>query len=444
MDESPPPLQPRSIPLESGGSFPLDGAPAPRALVVIDESDVAHLVGAVLDAAGADVRTVATAAAAWGVLGGGEVDLIVMDLVLPDTDGRKFLMRLRERADTAGIPVIILSARDDSAIKSECFALGAEGFFGKPVDPEALVSAVTALARTSHAEGRDVGEDPLTGHLSRAGFLDAVGALPPATPVTVVLLELDGFEELSQRIGWASVETVLAQTGAALGEALPTGARLARWEGAEFILLLEGASDAEAREAGAALLAGVRDRIWVGGVAGERLTASAGIASGNAGGFLDGLLETARYRLFRARAAGGDRLEGEMSAGPIATIRVVVAEDDPGTGALLRARLEREGFALTIHEDGARAHEAILADRPDLVLLDVRMPGMDGFDILASLRSNPDRMDVPVIMITSLGRESDLVRGFELGADDYMVKPFSPTELLARIHRLLGRKRLSR
>jgi DNA-binding response OmpR family regulator len=107
---------------------------------------------------------------------------------------------------------------------------------------------------------------------------------------------------------------------------------------------------------------------------------------------------------------------------------------------LLRARLEREGFELSIHENGSEALRAIQARRPDLVLLDVRMPGMDGFDVLSTLRADPERQDVPVIMITALGRESDLVRGFELGADDYMVKPFSPTELLARIHRLLGRK----
>jgi len=417
------------------------GRPHARILVVIDERDVSHLVSSLLGAEGAEVRAVPTAAQAWGHLGEGGVDLVVMDLVLPDTDGRKFLMRLRERSDTAAIPVVMLSARDDSAIKSECFALGAEGFFSKPVDAEGLVSLVGALVRKSHgAPVREQGEDPVTGHLSRAGFLETMTGLPHETSVALVLIELDDFEEMGLRIGWSSVERVLGEAGSAFAGAIPAGASLARWEGAEFILLLEGASPEAARQAGESLLASARAHPWAEGNAGRPVTASVGVASGRAGDFLDGLLETARYRLFRARAAGGDRVEWERATGQVDPIHVLVAEDDPGTAMLLRARLEREGFELSIHENGSEALRAIQARRPDLVLLDVRMPGMDGFDVLSTLRADPERQDVPVIMITALGRESDLVRGFELGADDYMVKPFSPTELLARIHRLLGRK----
>jgi two-component system OmpR family response regulator/two-component system alkaline phosphatase synthesis response regulator PhoP len=78
---------------------------------------------------------------------------------------------------------------------------------------------------------------------------------------------------------------------------------------------------------------------------------------------------------------------------------------------------------------------------PTLVLLDVKMPGMDGFEVLERLRKTPSYVDVPIVMLTSMGSEADVVRGFRLGADDYMLKPFSPTELVARLRRLLRRGR---
>jgi DNA-binding response OmpR family regulator len=82
-----------------------------------------------------------------------------------------------------------------------------------------------------------------------------------------------------------------------------------------------------------------------------------------------------------------------------------------------------------------------LARRPDLVILDVKMPGLDGFEVLERLRRSADFATTPIIMLTSMGQEADVVRGFRLGADDYILKPFSPTELSARVRRLLKRGR---
>ena len=422
---------------------PQEPEASPRLLAVISDEDVSRLVSSRMGKAGWEVISARSAAEAWRVLRDDAVELIVMDLVLPDTDGRKFLMRLRERPDTSRVPVLILSGRDDSAIKTECFGLGANGFFGKPVDPDALVAFVEDLAQKRQSvELQEAGTGPLTGHRNRAGFLEAISALAVESPVALVLLELDAFEELNELVGWGEAEKAIIGIGSVLGEGTAESAVLARWEGAEFILLLPGANLDAARAVGEGLLAHVRDRV-VALASGERfLTASAGVACGPAHALLEGLLETARYRLFRARAGGGDRLEWKPSGGGTDEKRVVVADDDPSIGLMLRARLEREGFRLSVHENGDDAQRAIWESPPDLVLLDVRMPGMDGFELLASIKGSPEHRDVPVIMITALGREADLVRGFELGADDYMVKPFSPTELLARIHRLLSRKRL--
>lgn len=103
-----------------------------------------------------------------------------------------------------------------------------------------------------------------------------------------------------------------------------------------------------------------------------------------------------------------------------------MAEDDPLSAAILRHRLEEEGFNVLHFPDGAQALEGALTHRISLAILDVRMPVMDGFELLERLRRAPAYHDLPIMMLTSMGKEEDLRRGFALGADDYMIKPFSP------------------
>jgi DNA-binding response OmpR family regulator len=103
---------------------------------------------------------------------------------------------------------------------------------------------------------------------------------------------------------------------------------------------------------------------------------------------------------------------------------------------VIRDHLEREGFRVQVAADGAPALDAIRAEPPDLVVLDLRLPGFDGFDVLAAVRK---ASDIPVVVVTGRGDEHDRVVGLEMGADDYVVKPFSTRELLARIRCVLRR-----
>lgn len=114
----------------------------------------------------------------------------------------------------------------------------------------------------------------------------------------------------------------------------------------------------------------------------------------------------------------------------------LVVEDDPFVGTMVRHRLSRAGFAVRHAADGAKGLAASAAERPDLVVLDLNLPELNGFQLLERLRADPATHQVPVLILTASGAEKDLVRAFALGADDYLVKPFSPTELLARVQRL--------
>jgi len=116
---------------------------------------------------------------------------------------------------------------------------------------------------------------------------------------------------------------------------------------------------------------------------------------------------------------------------------VLVVDDDPTVSDVVRRYLERADFEVTLASDGMAALAAAAARRPDLVVLDLMLPGLDGLEVCRRLReSDPD---VPVVMLTALGDEADRVVGLSLGADDYVTKPFSPRELVLRVQSVLRR-----
>ena len=117
--------------------------------------------------------------------------------------------------------------------------------------------------------------------------------------------------------------------------------------------------------------------------------------------------------------------------------RILVIEDEPSLSMTIRDELEFEGFEACVVQDGVAGFERMLNDAPDLVVLDVMLPGKSGFEICREARRRG--LDTPIIMLTARAQEVDRVRGLELGADDYVVKPFSLAELVARIHAVLRR-----
>lgn len=119
--------------------------------------------------------------------------------------------------------------------------------------------------------------------------------------------------------------------------------------------------------------------------------------------------------------------------------KVIVAEDDEKQAELVRRYLEREGHAVTVVGDGLAALDQVRHQGPDLLVLDVMMPRADGLDVVRVLRA--EHRDLPVLMLTARSTEDDLLLGLDLGADDYMTKPYSPRELVARVRTLLRRVR---
>lgn len=119
--------------------------------------------------------------------------------------------------------------------------------------------------------------------------------------------------------------------------------------------------------------------------------------------------------------------------------QIVVVEDEPDILEALYYNLEREGLKVFTSLDGAEGLALIKQKIPDLVLLDLMLPSMDGLEICRQLKANSQTQDIPIIMVTAKGEESDVVLGLGIGADDYIPKPFSPRELIARVKAVIRR-----
>lgn len=121
------------------------------------------------------------------------------------------------------------------------------------------------------------------------------------------------------------------------------------------------------------------------------------------------------------------------------TEKIMIIEDEEDLVTLLKYNLEKEGFGTASETDGAKAVDAVKINQPALVLLDWMLPGMSGVEICRQIRYDNDLRNIPIIMLTARGEEADKVKGLSIGADDYMTKPFSVPELIARIRALLRR-----
>jgi two-component system phosphate regulon response regulator PhoB len=120
---------------------------------------------------------------------------------------------------------------------------------------------------------------------------------------------------------------------------------------------------------------------------------------------------------------------------------ILAVDDEEDLLELIRYNLNKEGYRVSTAMTGEKALASVITHQPDLILLDLMLPGLDGFEVCKLLKNNPKTSHIPIVMLTAKSEETDIVTGLELGADDYITKPFSPKVLIARIRALFRRKK---
>lgn len=413
-------------------------------LVIEDDQELTEQLVEQLAVPGREILTASSASQAVQVIGERRISLIVLDLFLPDMDGRNLLLQLREDQKTATTPIIVLGT-SGTALETECFALGADGHFEKPIDLSSLAASVSTTLQHARETKQDARRDRLTGLLNRSAFTESYTqnaslAFRNGEPLSIAILDLDHFKDVNDKYGRRIGDEVLKVLAKILEETLRKSDILTRWGGEEFVVLMPDSEADGGRRAMEKALNEFSTRRF--GTNGEEMgmTFSAGVAQIQMNDSLEEAVERADRLLYLAKSAGRNRIIARHEEVSSQRPHVLLAEDDEMISAVIQHRLAREGWKVDSFADGAQANEAAQKKDYSLYLLDIQLPGANGFDILRTVRSGQKSRRTPVVIITSMGREKDIARGFELGATDYIVKPLSPIELVSRLRRLLIRK----
>jgi DNA-binding response OmpR family regulator len=413
-----------ALALDLNGSAPdLPSSPTPplgepmTVLLVEDEPVQRTITSAQLRALGHVAVGVASGEEVIEAAKKAKPDVILLDIELPGINGYAVCQLLKADPELAGIPVVFLTARGSVDDRLTGLSLGADDFLTKPLDARELALRLQRLDR----RGQQVEASAVGGVLTYNVFhREATNALRRQRCALVVLRTLP-----------EQVSDVAAFTR----EEIRRRDFCGQYDRRHVVALLPDLGGAAARDRFAVIVESCRANGMDGVYAGIAVSESAGART------LAELMEEADEALAIARYEGLTAAQRpdeprQATIGSRTEPLVLVADDDPEVARIVDAHLGAVGYRRILTFDGSRALEEIRAQRPDVVVLDLMMPRMSGFEVLAGMRDLGDQRP-RVIVLSARGREENVMRAFSLGADDFMLKPFNPQELLARITRLI-------
>ena len=364
--------------------------------------------------------------------------VILLDVQMPDQDGFTTARQLKGHPDTAGIPLMFLTGRSTVDDRLAGLRIGADDYVSKSVDPRELVLRVQKLC--DRVPAPQACRRSGAGRPSRRarGAPAAAGPAPIASrPPDRPWLTRDAFRERARDLAmrtWGALVIVRAPSesvsvGQWLAEHLRRRDLVGETDGGEWTLFLPE----ETSSGLAPRLTDLLDRL--------KSAIAAPVAAGLAGSTAPGasfetLFEHADQALAHARSRGQLLVEFAHAGAAGASPMVLLTDDDPEVTRITDAHVRAGGYRTSLAFDGEAALQAVREQKPDAIVLDLMLPKRTGFDVLAELRQMPAPRP-SVLVLSARGREEDVTRAFALGADDYMIKPFSPQELIARLGRLL-------
>lgn len=420
----------------------------PGILVIENDPNMARLLEQILAGSDREVFLAKSGEEAARILTDTSVSLVVLDLSLPDTDGRNILMSLRERATTASVPVIVLSGLGGTLPKAECYALGADAFFEKPIAPDVLRAAISSRLHRSLENRREARQDNLSGLPNRAGFIENFKrytslAARRREPLTMALLNCDRLKVINETYGPMAGDAVLRHSARCLARWLRRSDLMARWDGDEFTLLFPGTTlDGACRAVDKVLHMFAQEKFRTSDGRPIPISFSAGIIAVPPDAKIEEAMAEADRFLYLAKANGRGRWMSATDWVQPPTEKVLLAADDPQVTEMIQQCMQNEGLQIVHCRDANTALQAALNMPFKLCILDLHnqaalLPG--GSTLLGELRRAGAGQAMPVLMLTSLGQNQGLAVGFELGADDYLVKPFTPFDLMSHARHLLRR-----
>jgi diguanylate cyclase (GGDEF)-like protein len=455
-----------------------------RVLIVDDNPTNVVVLVKSLERAGHEVRAVGNGFEAVDVATSYLPDVILLDMMLPGRDGLEVCTILKDQEATSAIPIIFVTAVSEAGQVLRAFEAGGSDYVTKPFRTAEVLARVSVQARLRRAEtaliqknaqteqlATELAEanvrlahlsrsDPLTDLLNRRALEEAAGHEHKrykrrASQYSILMIDVDHFKAFNDTQGHQAGDQCLRRVARAISSACRGSDYLGRYGGEEFAVLAPDTNAESALKLGER----IRKVVWnlsiphMASTVGDRLTVSVGVATAGAGSW-ESVLKRADEALYVAKRAGRnmvytdhrvnphpdevDQGQADQAPEPVPETAgtrtvVLVADDNPTDRVLCRGCLEKEGYDVREVADGNALLACVAEMSPDVIIMDVVMPGMDGLECTRRLKADPGTHDIPIIMVSARLDGEAILAGLEAGADEYLTKPIRKNELLVRI-----------
>lgn len=373
-------------------------------------------------------------------------DIIILDIMMPELSGYEILEKIKAKPEYSDIYVVFLSGKGDADDKIKGIKSGADDYITKPFVIGEVVTRVEMIMRRSDKYREKLLKDCLTDAYSRYYFnLRITEELERyrrnGTIFSIAFVDMDHFKYINDQYGHQTGDHVLKELVSHITKNIRGCDSIYRYEGEEFIILLPDTTEDNAYTAIERLRQGFgNETISIGGV-NLNVTFSAGIKQVcdlDAG--IEQLISDADKAMYYAKRCGRNKVVVYGKGLEVQSLKktLLIVDDENTILKLLSVRLSNIGYNIITAKDGKDAIALAEEIHPDVVLLDLILPDIDGFEVCGQIKENMLTRSTRIIMLTKKRQKKSIVKGLHSGADDYITKPFSMAELEARIMRVLN------
>ncbi|MHA0856384.1 diguanylate cyclase [Paenibacillus sp. CMAA1364] len=425
-----------------------------RILIIDDDVNLAAYLKTALEKHGYPVNIALTAERGLKLFYDWKPDMILLDINLPDKNGLDVLKIIVEKAHQSHSPIIVISSEDTSERRIYAYRSGAMDFFSKPIDQELLVALINNRFRFKKQWEQSIIIDELTGAYNRKHFNNTINQLisdyeRSERVFTIVIMDLDHFKKVNDTHGHLLGDEVLRTFANIIVENKRNEDILCRYGGEEFALLLPNTTNEE----GSGLLKRIHEKVssYVFRAAEKTFQVSftAGITQSTEDNlYQDQLVKEADQALYIGKQSGRNQTvifsKQMVSYHNEQKINIIIVDDDRFIREIVVSQLSQwqpntnvevsvKGF-----ESGIQFMQSnwFAEQEKYIILLDGIMPQMDGVEVLRRLRDEYPERNIVIAMLTGRTNQTDIIHALQLGADDYIIKPFDISDLLSRVERL--------
>ncbi|WP_409298348.1 diguanylate cyclase [Peribacillus sp. SCS-26] len=382
-------------------------------------------------------------------------DCMVINIDLPEKSGFEILEEIKHQDMRTAVPKIMISSNNTKDARIKAFQLGADDFIGKPLDLEEFIVRIERQLERKRILDRFVLIDELTQVYNRRHLHNALSSSlsdfkRTRSPFTAAMFDLDHFKKVNDTYGHLIGDQVLKEFASFLKRNLRGSDTICRYGGEEFVVLFPHASEAETRQKLERLLEEFAAIPFSSDEERFTVTYSAGVYMvRETDTDMESIIKKADDALYHAKKNGRSRVEAALPAAegkPNEKLLISIIDDDAIIRTMLAKMMETSEFPgfspdVKTYEDGMVFMQSgrIKEEGRHFLVLDGMMPVMDGLEVLQKVKRSAVNGELTVLMLTGRKSERDIAKALQLGADDYMTKPFGITELQARIARLIKR-----